>query len=312
LKFQQVLLLAATLTTLWLFLLDVYLMLDLARGGGRWTNAEPAIAEAISFLGMLFLAICPFPILFRPTRWYILRTLGKIVTAPFHMVDFKDFYTGDQLTSLVNVFNDICYSFCHILSGNFLSTTTDVQCTNVQNTAVWCLAFLPYWWRFLQCLRKYRDNPPANQRQLYNAAKYFSSMLTTLFALMWKNFPVNQYLIVWIIAATWSTIFSYSWDIYCDWGLVSFQPGEKWPTFMGRKLLIKNHAWYYLAMGTNFLLRIACEWLEEGKMQRTLKSSEALRVSLLLTDSALLPAHYSLCCLLRGRGVHHLPHPIRD
>ena len=93
LKFEQVLLLAATLSSIWFIMINLYLLLDLARdsGAGHWAGIQPGYVVLTAFLGMVILALYPGDFLFRPTRWYILRTLGKIVTAPLWAVDFKDF-----------------------------------------------------------------------------------------------------------------------------------------------------------------------------------------------------------------------------
>ena len=164
---------------------------------------------------------------------------------------------ADQLTSLVNVLNDICYSICHLGSGAFLDNRmADTQCTDVQNTAVWCLAFLPYWWRFLQCLRKYRDNPPANRRQLVNSGKYAASMFTTLFALLYRNVSPN-FLVPWICVATLTTLYTYTWDVVCDWGFVQFEGHGRWPSVLRRKLLLKSSGPYYFALVSNLLLRVS-------------------------------------------------------
>jgi hypothetical protein len=99
---------------------------------------------------------------------------------------------ANQLCSLVNIFNDVMYSlWCHITTGAVFNdqVLSDPRCTLVQGDAIWLLAFLPYFWRMMQCFRKHRDNPPANWRQLHNAGKYFSSKMTTLFTLLYKNVP---------------------------------------------------------------------------------------------------------------------------
>jgi hypothetical protein len=93
LRFEQVLLLAATLTSIWFVLLVLFLFVSIAAEGGQWSNAGDALGALVclAFVGMMALAICPFDILFRPTRWYILRTIGRIIAAPFYPIDFKDF-----------------------------------------------------------------------------------------------------------------------------------------------------------------------------------------------------------------------------
>lgn len=45
------------------------------------------------------------------------------------------------------------------------------------------LGFIPYWWRFAQCLRKVYDDPKKNRIQLVNAGKYFSDLMVPAVAL---------------------------------------------------------------------------------------------------------------------------------
>ena len=220
LKFEQMILAAATLAALWFILLDLYLFISLVKDSGAWHGIHAGWVPFTLFIFLFFICFMPFDTFFRPTRYYLLRTLGKIVTAPFHSVDFRDFCqsreerrwyaggfvcaelirvfccavgcsdVGDQLCSLVNVFNDVMYSFCYLTTGHFLlDAHSDPQCTSAQSSAVWVLACLPYYWRLCQCLRKYRDNPPANRRQLWNAGKYSCSIITTLLSLLNKNYP---------------------------------------------------------------------------------------------------------------------------
>jgi hypothetical protein len=258
LKFEQLLLVAATLSTLWFVLLDLHFFVSLVKSAGAWSEAVTGWLPFTLFVVFFFICFMPFDVFFRPTRWYILRTLYKIVTAPFHPVDFKDFYVADQLCSLVNVFNDIMYSFCYLTTGHFTTMLdADPRCIDVQNTAVWLLACLPSWWRLLQCLRKYRDNPPANTRQLWNSCKYTAAICTTLLSLLNKNYPGRGFQPVWITVAALTTLFSYSWDVYCDWGFLRFEVGEFTPKLLRRKLVLNNHLPYYFAIVSNLALRVA-------------------------------------------------------
>ena len=43
----------------------------------------------------------------------------------------------------------------------------------------WAMAFLPYWWRFAQCLNKYHETEA--RVHLLNAGKYFSCLVAPVF-----------------------------------------------------------------------------------------------------------------------------------
>jgi|LauGreDrversion4_2_1035121.scaffolds.fasta_scaffold203688_1 hypothetical protein len=105
----------------------------------------------------------------------------------------------------------------------------------------------------MQCFRRYRDTKlPAN---LKNAGKYFTSMTVQagaiIFALYAKDSDVAFYGFVAINII--STIYSYYWDLYMDWGLLRcMDPGKK---FLRNKMLYP--VWfYYFAAITNLMMRL--------------------------------------------------------
>lgn len=55
-------------------------------------------------------------------------TLGRIVSAPFHKVMFRDFFIGDQLTSLILVVIDIFNMFCFYTLDAWTGALTNDIC----------------------------------------------------------------------------------------------------------------------------------------------------------------------------------------
>lgn len=108
------------------------------------------------------------------------------------------------------------------------------------------LASLPPWWRLLQCLRRYRDS---NERvHLLNAAKYSSSIMAAIvtglrrmyrkfnyiYIYMYTGKVIHIYLyfvastvmtIFWTITCLCNSIYTSSWDLKMDWGLL--KPNSK-------------------------------------------------------------------------------------
>lgn len=121
-------------------------------------------------------------------------------------------------------------------------------------------SFLPYWWRFCQCLKKFHETE--QKVHLINAAKYFSSMLPPAFAIALLNsgdFPGVKYetnTMFWLyFAANFvKSTYSYIWDIYMDWGLLRRNVPGSSNRFLRDKL---NYApcFYYWAMFSDFILR---------------------------------------------------------
>ena len=71
-----------------------------------------------------------------------------------------------------------------------------------------------------QCLRKYHDSEYKARLNLVNAGKYLSDILAIIaggfyVAGIW-DFKMWTFFILHMISST----YSYSWDIYMDWGLL--------------------------------------------------------------------------------------------
>jgi hypothetical protein len=91
----------------------------------------------------------------------------------------------------------------------------------------YAIAFVPYWFRFLQCLNKYyytRVKP-----HLFNAGKYFFSMMMQLVNIPFIKSSGNPGYGIFIGVSIFSSLYSYTWDIYMDWGLLrSNEVGKKY------------------------------------------------------------------------------------
>jgi hypothetical protein len=113
---------------------------------------------------------------FRATRIFVWETLRDTVLAPFSgAVLFHHFFIADFVTSLVRALQDLAYSFCFYFTGDFMAAavSTPARCETSLTYIVFAyvLALLPYYWRLMQCVRRYRDDPARQGAQLWNAAK---------------------------------------------------------------------------------------------------------------------------------------------
>lgn len=207
--------------------------------------------EYLSFVMLILVLVsfvCPYPILYPNTRYYILKALKRILFAPVYEVKFIDFFLADQLCSLVRVLDDISYSICFFISGSFVRK--DATCESfTKDYARYFVAFLPYYWRFVQCFRRYHNSK--EKGHLMNAGKYLMSILVTLFSFLapYGNFASG----VWIAFAVIATVYSYAWDILKDWGLLERGPGFP----LRKKLRLPDKRLYYVAAILNFFMRLA-------------------------------------------------------
>ncbi|KAI9306839.1 EXS family-domain-containing protein [Cunninghamella echinulata] len=108
------------------------------------------------------------------------------------------------------------------------------------------LACLPPWWRFLQCIRRFKDSD--EKVHLLNAAKYTSGILATFAGGAWSHY-------LWVILAIINSCYTTTWDLKMDWGLLRLNSRHA----LLRDELVFHRLTYYLAMITNIILRFS--WL---------------------------------------------------
>lgn len=146
------------------------------------------------------------------------------MTAPFHRVGFADFWLADQLNSLGVVLMDLEYMICFYSfeldwkkhDGLISSNGGAIECTVLtlfitklgSLTWTWLCSLSPYsgknvcnsysygvraviqclpaWFRFIQCLRRYRDTKRAFPH-LVNAGKYSTSFFVVTFAALYST-----------------------------------------------------------------------------------------------------------------------------
>ena len=216
--------------------------------------------------GLLLSYLClfslPLPVLFFRSRIWLFKKLIRIILAPFLHVEFADFWVADQLNSLVAVLLDVEFYICSfvVLLVELASGAPLKACGTYVYGVRPLIACLPAWFRFLQCLRRYRDSGQAFPH-LANAGKYSFSLFVVFFSTL--NATVKDTsgqssaafyltLFLWVAAAVTNTVYATSWDLFMDWGL-----------FEGMCALRKERVYpytflYILAVIEDGLLR--CAW----------------------------------------------------
>ena len=118
------------------------------------------------FLLVLYTLKCLFfPLKTRAPLW---KNVVAVVTAPLTAPTFFHTYIADVFTSMVKVFQDILWTVCYIVSGDFLvgeleSTNFNRESKDWQETfwykkiLIPLICLFPLWIRFCQCLRRYID-----------------------------------------------------------------------------------------------------------------------------------------------------------
>ncbi|XP_062221606.1 phosphate transporter PHO1-2-like isoform X2 [Phragmites australis] len=224
--------------------------LFLRNASATYANALPGALLLLS-TGALF---CPFNIFYRSTRYCFLRVMRNIVFSPFYKVLMADFFMADQLTSQIPLLRHMEFAACYFMAGTF-QTHAYATCTNSQQYKhlAYVISFLPYYWRAMQCLRRYLEEGH-DINQLANAGKYVSAMVAAAVRFKYAATQTPFWVCMVIISSSAATIYQLYWDFVMDWGLLNPKSKNLW---LRDELVLKNKSIYYVSMMLNLALRLA-------------------------------------------------------
>ncbi|CAF3922687.1 unnamed protein product [Adineta steineri] len=265
LTYQQLLETGAFLCVLWCISFIAFILTS-------YLDFYPFLQPLIFFILMIILLINPAPILYRPARYWLLKTLGLICSGAFHRIHFADNWLCNQLTSIELAFYDLEYFFCFYFSNHeWWSTNLDslplpehVFCTGWTRFLLQAfLLALPSVLRFIQCIRRYYDTK-LKYPHLVNAGKYASSISVAITNSLRRgsialnndysnNLISNPFVYTWIIAAFISSTYKIIWDIKMDWGLFDKNAGEN--RFLRDHIIYSSKNYYYYAIIQEIVFR---------------------------------------------------------
>ncbi|ESQ34304.1 hypothetical protein EUTSA_v10006900mg [Eutrema salsugineum] len=253
LGYRQVLLLSFGLGTL--ALAAVLINLDMEMDPN--TNDYKTITELLPLfiVGLVIaISICPFNIFYRSSRFFFLMVVFRCIAAPLYKVSLPDFFLADQLTSQVQALRSLEFYICYYGWGDFRLRQNTCRSSDVYSTFYFIVAVIPYWSRFLQCVRRLIEEKDSSQG--YNALKYLLTIVAVCLRTAYSLHRGNVWKIAaWVFSAL-ATFYGTYWDIVFDWGLLH-NPSKNW---LREKLLVPHKAVYYIAMVVNVVLRLA--WLQ--------------------------------------------------
>ncbi|XP_069183352.1 solute carrier family 53 member 1 isoform X2 [Procambarus clarkii] len=212
---------------------------------------------------MLFL-LNPTRTFHHEARFWLLKKLGRVVCAPFFFVQFADFWLGDQLNTLVQVLKDFEYSLCFYTQGiNWYASKSvdDNVCIDKTQVVRNIVACLPAWWRFAQCLRRYRDTREMFPH-LVNAFKYATTFFVVTFTCLthvyrdqYEDGINNPFFYMLVASMLFSSCFVFWWDMVMDWGMFEKNSGEY--KFLREELVYSSPYYYYFGIVEDFILRFS-------------------------------------------------------
>ncbi|KAK0589478.1 hypothetical protein LWI29_014921 [Acer saccharum] len=230
-----------------------------------YSHGEVSLAASqpvLLYIAVLMILIFPFDIFYLSPRYYLLRTLWRIVL-PLQAISFPDFFLADILTSMSKVFSDLERSVCRMVHRQVATIAwfeADSVCGS-HSIAIPLVLVLPYLFRLFQCLRQYKDT--REKTALFNALKYSTAVpVIFLSALKYHVFPdrwTNFYRPLWLLSAVLNSLYSFYWDVTRDWDLSCFTRIFKFSRPHLCTYLFHGRKWvYFCVIGSNLILR--CTW----------------------------------------------------
>ncbi|KAK1379554.1 EXS domain-containing protein [Heracleum sosnowskyi] len=138
----------------------------------HFTELIPLILVILIFVIM----ICPFNIIYRSSRYFFLKCSIHTFFALLYKVVLSDFFVADHFTSQVQSFRNIEFYICYYSSSGYKLREHDCNKNTTFNVFTYILAPLPFWWRILQCVRRFFEEKDVIQG--WNSLKYFAIVVS--------------------------------------------------------------------------------------------------------------------------------------
>ena len=257
LTYQEFLELGTFLMVIWFLSFNIFFL-------SSHFHIYPFVQPLVFDLFLILFLINPLPIFYKRARMWFLKKLCRVFLSPFFHVGFVDFWLGDQLCSLELVFFDLEFFICFYIGNSNLTSsnpTHTVICSNWSQILLQTFfIILPSWFRFAQCLRRYRDTRHKFPH-LVNAGKYASGFFVSV-ANACRRVKIfdyhehtleNPFLYLWIVANLISSTYKVIWDLKMDWGLFDRNTGEN--KYLREQILYSIKSYYYVAIIGNILFR---------------------------------------------------------
>ncbi|XP_042005224.1 phosphate transporter PHO1 homolog 1-like [Salvia splendens] len=228
----------------------LFVHLSLVAKGYSYTQVQ-AIPDLL-LLAFITVLICPFNVIYKSSRYRLLSVIRNIVLSPLYKVLMLDFFMADQLCSQVPTLRTIEYIACYYITGSY-KTQDYNYCTSITyyKDLAYAVSFLPYYWRALQCARRWFDE--GHKSHLLNLGKYVSAGAK----MAYEKKKTAGWLCLVVIMSSAATVYQLYWDFVKDWGLLQFNSKNPW---LRDELMLRHKFIYYFSLGLNLVLRLA--WLQ--------------------------------------------------
>ncbi|XVF03484.1 hypothetical protein REPUB_Repub04eG0265200 [Reevesia pubescens] len=252
LKYRDLFLICTISMTAVLGIMFVHLSLVTKEHSYAQVQAIPGLL----LLVFLLLLVCPFNIFYKSSRYRFLRVIRNIILSPLYKVVMLDFFMADQLCSQVPMLRNLEYVACYYITGSY-KTQDYGYCMRAKHyrDLAYAVSFLPYYWRAMQCARRWFDEGQTNH--LVNLGKYVSAMLAAGARVAYEKERSIGWLCLVVVMSSAATVYQLYWDFVKDWGLLQLNSNNPW---LRNELMLRRKFIYYFSMGLNLILRLA--WLQ--------------------------------------------------
>ncbi|KAK9750734.1 hypothetical protein RND81_02G217600 [Saponaria officinalis] len=256
LGFRDVFLLSSGLAVLALasFLANINLIIDKKTGVEDSTTFAKLIPLLVALV-FLCIAFCPFNIIFRSSRFFLIKCVFRSICAPFYQVTLQDFFLADQLTSQIQAIRIIEFYICYYSRPGFSQGQSQCHAYGVYNAFYFVIAVIPYWIRFLQCLRRLFQEQ--DRMHGYNALKYLLAVVAVVVRTVYELKKGTAWMVMALVTSAMAVAYNTYWDLVVDWGLLRRNSKN---FYLRDRLLVSHKSIYYIAMTINVLLRAT--WLQ--------------------------------------------------
>ncbi|XP_050373013.1 phosphate transporter PHO1 homolog 10 [Argentina anserina] len=255
LSYREVFLLSTGLALLALggFLANIYLAMDLS--GRHYKTLNQMIPLGLLIL-ILVITFCPFNIIYRSSRFFFTWTLFRCICAPLYPETFPDFFLADQLTSQMQALRSFVLYICYYGLGESSRRQRKCHKHGVYNSLYFVIAVIPYWMRFLQCIRRLCEEK--DLKHLCNGLKYLSTIVAVIIRTIYElHKGKTSWMVLALLSSAVATMMNTYWDIVVDWGLLQKQSKNR---FLRDRLQVPHKSIYFAAMILDVILRLA--WIQ--------------------------------------------------
>ncbi|KAK8508101.1 hypothetical protein V6N13_055554 [Hibiscus sabdariffa] len=253
LSYQEVILLGTGLAVLALSCFLGNLYLDLGSKTPKFTTLTGLFPLGLVAI-VLIILFCPFDIAYRSTRFFFIKSLFRFLCAPLYRVTLPDFFLADHLTSQIQAIRSLDLYICYY---GLERSQRQSKCHShgVYNALYFIIAVIPYWLRFLQCIRRWFEEKEAMHG--YSCINYILTIVVVIIRSIFELKKGTVWMVWSLVSSAIITITSIYWDIVIDWGLL--RRHSKNP-YLRDKLLVPYKSVYFAAMALDIVLRVS--WMQ--------------------------------------------------